>query len=213
MKEITIVYTTLHEDLHKKWEANFKLYNPGIEYDLMKIDTSKIPIEDFNLYKELNKAFKKVKTPYILWTHDDVYMKTENWLKSMYLIVRCYAFASVVPTKVITPEYKEPQLDPWKIYLIHHANPNNWMIPVACCIFKKENIEKIGWLDEGYRLWYGDNDFSFRMEKFGCHAQLPYVFMHHIIYNKKYGETLNRHADYVDKVVQADQEYHLKKWE
>ena len=132
--------------------------------------------QNFGWTKANNIGMKNAKGQYFLLLNSDIVVINRGWLREM---VKCAADPSVgtVGAKLLYPNGKIQHIgggiratDPYHPYDKSPANirqaMRNRIVPYntgACLLIKRSTIEKVGFLDEGFFLGYGDVDYGLRV--------------------------------------------------
>lgn len=123
-----------------------------------------------------NIGIKKARGKYVLLLNSDTVVRTRGWLKKMVKIAK-QKTVGTVGAKLLYPNGKLQHIgggihkgNPYHPYNRHKANipaaKKNRVVPYvtgACLLIKKSTIKKVGLLDEGFKLGFGDVDYGLRV--------------------------------------------------
>jgi GT2 family glycosyltransferase len=203
----TLIIPTHKPEIYRKWEESIKAHPAGELFELVKIDTSLIPVPELYWTKLMNDAMKEVQTEYICTTNDDAYPLTDNWLTRLIDELEAYKLAIISPFQVSG----SMEVNVRQGVLIACSTTSKSMakrfISGACVVFRTAQARAVDFWDENYRWTLVDVDFSYRMEAFGLNAYTMSVIIEH-----NAGTTASREDEPYKTWGRDTQIYHKQKW-
>jgi GT2 family glycosyltransferase len=187
--------------------------NPDVNYDEYNnshrrhTTTTIHPNEEFGYHKYLNIGRRAGNSPYVVLCNSD--LTYENyWASNIIRIMEQYPqFMSASPWCPQTQNDNTPHLSTvFEGYRVR-GEIAGW------CIFQQRKIyDIIGELDERFKFWYCDNDYSMDLQVKGVkHCLVPMsVVNHHENQLGKTGDTLNQKERY--DITYAQQKVFEEKW-
>lgn len=187
--------------------------NPDVNYDEYNRTyrrhtcTTIHPNQEFGYHKFLNIGRRAGNSPYVVLCNSD--LTYENGWSSEIIRVMEF-FPDILSASPWCPQTQgSNQEHIGKIYEGHRVRGElaGW------CIFQQRKIyEQIGELDERFKFWYCDNDYSMDLQsKKIRHVLVPSsVVNHHEKNLGKTGETLNQQEQY--NITMAQAEVFEQKW-
>ena len=150
-------------------ESNCSFKDSG--YNLPKNVNVIIPNKKFNFHEFLNIGIKKSTSSYIALCNNDLLFE-RNWFSEiMKISEKNNDIMSFSPTEKALHLKKGFEVG-YKI--MHHLK--GW-----CVVMKKELIDKTGFLDEKFDLYYADNDYAMMLRKYNIkHALVGNSIVKHL---------------------------------
>jgi len=203
---VTLIIPNRYPDQWGKWVSRLK--DPGMDYALNRIYTGDRPEFSYTVGGLFDDAVRQAETEFIVYSNDDIYPLTDGWLKKLYDMLVRYPFATVSPWQ-INQNNASPHFSPDMLYLAHLNSEVIKFCSFGFSLFRRDQFLEVGGWDKNYNWWYGDNDISRRMEKFGPHAYTFGVLSHHDV-----SATADRspRQDIYEELKEKDRLYYNKKW-
>lgn len=124
------------------------------------------------------------------------------------------AYAPVTPPK---DHYRE-EVDvafPWWSEVPEkpeHVSPTDWL-PGFCFLLTQEAVRRVGRFDEGFKVWFGDDDYQERLKQKAQEAGLPAILRINTLYVYHYGGASYRYrSKEVQEQIDKDRKAYLAKY-
>ncbi len=129
-------------------------------------------------------------------------------------LVPALAYAPVTPPR----EHANDEVDvdfPWWSEVpnrAEHFSVVDWL-PGFCFMLTSEAIEQVGPFDEGFRVWFGDDDYERRLKQAAAKANLPAIIRINTLYVYHYGgRSYHYQTKAVEKQIDKDRAYFRSKY-
>jgi len=202
---VTILVTNKLKSVWEKFEKKFAQFDPGVDYEIIRIDGN---VKNFSYSTQMNKGLDITESEYVLFMNDDVYPKTEDWVKELVDGLNKHNLSMVGPLSVVSQTFDDTVL--YKEYQskipVGEGHPHR-SLSGGCLLCKTETVKSIGGWDEGFEYYYEDNDLCRRMGDIKPIAMIPSVVVHH-----PDRTTTSKESQRFDAKAKRSKEHYIKKW-
>ncbi|RLC83113.1 MAG: hypothetical protein DRI61_00325 [Chloroflexi bacterium] len=136
--------------------------NTDIPFDLVVLET-----KEFSHPKDINKVLKVLQTKYFITLDDDVFLE-DQWLEYLIEVIKDPSIGAVQVN--LRDSEGRPLI--WKGEGNIFSYPPKEVVDIgyactAASIYKKSVIEEVGLMDENFKKWSFDTDYSWRIKEKG----------------------------------------------
>lgn len=172
------------------------------------------------IYEAWNKGLSLAGDQDVVIINDDLLLPMNfiDVLSYSRALVPALAYAPLTPPR----EHSRPDVDVefawWNEVPSRpeHFSLVRWL-PGFCFMLTREAVKSVGKFDEGFKVWFGDDDYQKRLEKAAVKAGVPPIVRINTLYAYHYGGQSYRYQSktvkaQIDKDRQAfETKYHTKK--
>lgn len=168
------------------------------------------------IYKAWNKGLSLAGEQDVVIINDDLLLPINfiDILTYSRALIPALAYAPLTPPR----EHYRPDVDVefswWNEVPSQpeHFSLANWL-PGFCFMLTREAVKNVGKFDEGFKVWFGDDDYQKRLEKAAVRVGVPPIMGINTLYVYHYGgQSYRYHSKAVKAQIDKDRAYFRSKY-